>query len=144
MVDQNRENDLRGAIELMFFGYRSFTEGPDRILDKRGLNRMHHRILYFIGRASGCSVSDLLKTLKISKQALHSPMRQLIAMNLVSNDKSERDGRIRELKLTSAGRKLESQLTGTQMKQFESLFSSHGVNAEKAWRGIMRDMAGAE
>ncbi|MBX2881488.1 MAG: MarR family transcriptional regulator [Granulosicoccus sp.] len=144
MVDQNREDELRGAIELMYFGYRAFTEGPDRILDKRGLNRMHHRILYFIGRSPGASVSDLLETLKISKQALHSPMRQLIAMNLVSNDKAEHDGRIRQLRLTASGRRLEAQLTGTQMKQLASLFSSSGRSTEKSWREIMQKMADNE
>lgn len=144
MVDQNREAELRTAIELLYFGYRSFTEGPDRILRKRGLNRMHHRILYFIGRSPDCSVSDLLETLKISKQALHSPMRQLIAMKLVSNDKARRDARIRELKLTSSGRKLEAQLTGTQMKQLEVVFTAHGRSAENAWFEIMQELASTD
>ena len=134
MVDSNREAALREAIELIFFSYRSFTRAPDLILQKRGLNRMHHRILYFVGREPAGSVNDLLKVLEISKQALHNPLRQLIAMNLVSSSKSRSDARVKELRLTSAGKKLEARLTGTQILQLAEVFDQAGPEAEKAWR----------
>lgn len=141
MVDQKREQSLREAIELLFFSYRAFTRGPDLILEKRGLNRTHHRILYFVGRDPGLSVNDLLAVLDISKQALHSPLRQLIAMKLVSSNKSRFDGRVKELRLTSAGKKLEARLTGTQLLQLEEVFGQAGPEAEAAWRKTMQFLA---
>ena len=141
MVDSNREETLREAIELIFFSYRSFTRGPDLILEKRGLNRTHHRILYFVGREPALSVNDLLNVLEISKQALHSPLRQLLAMNLVSSSKSRSDGRVKELRLTSAGKKLEARLTGTQLLQLAEVFGHAGPDAEKAWRKTMHLLA---
>ncbi len=141
MVDQKREESLREAIELIFFSYRSFTRGPDLILEKRGLNRMHHRILYFVGREPALSVNDLLSVLNISKQALHNPLRQLVAMKLVSNSKSRSDGRVKELRLTSAGKKLEARLTGTQLLQLAEVFGQAGPDAEKAWRKTMHFLA---
>jgi len=141
MVDSKREESLRHAIELIFFSYRSFTRGPDLILQKRGLNRMHHRILYFVGREPGLSVNNLLSVLEISKQALHSPLRQLVTMKLVSNNKSRHDGRVRELRLTSSGRKLEARLTGTQVLQLAEVFGQAGPDAEKAWRKTMQFLA---
>jgi len=137
MVDLNRSNELREAIEALFYGYRAFTRGPDRILAKRGLNRMHHRVLYFVGRSPGLSVSSLLETLDISKQALNAPLRQLINMNLISSDQAIHDGRVRELRLTAEGRRLESKLTGTQMKQLETVFSNAGKGSEEGWRSVM-------
>ena len=136
-----REAQLREAIELLFFSYRAFTRGPDQILEKRGLNRMHHRILYFIGRDPGLSVNDLLKVLEISKQALHIPLRQLVSMKLITNDKSRLDGRVRELRLSSAGKRLEARLTGTQLLQLENVFATAGPKAEKAWRETMTLLA---
>ena len=141
MVDSKREESLRDAIELIFFSYRSFTRGPDLILEKRGLNRMHHRILYFVGRAPALSVNDLLNVLEISKQALHSPLRQLLAMKLVSSSKSRSDGRVKELRLTATGKKLEARLTGTQLLQLAEVFGQAGPEAEKAWRKTMHFLA---
>jgi len=141
MVDSQREQELHQAIELLFFSYRAFTRGPDEILEKRGLGRVHHRILYFVGREPGLSVSDLLHILQISKQALHLPLRQLLTMELVKNDKSKSDRRVRELKLTAAGKRLEARLTGTQLLQLESVFTSHGKKTEKAWKQVMQQLA---
>jgi len=69
---------MRGAIEQFFFAYRGFTSNPDRILEQRGLGRVHHRVLYFVGRNKGITVSALLGILGVSKQALHAPLRQLV------------------------------------------------------------------
>ncbi len=133
----NRDTELREAIELLFFSYRAFTRGPDQILSKRGLNRIHHRILYFVGRQPGLAVNELLSVLKISKQALHIPLRQLVSMNLIKNDKSNHDGRVKELRLTAAGKRLEERLTGTQILQLDNVFSEAGPTAENAWRKTM-------
>ncbi len=141
MVNPDREQQLRHAIELIFFSYRAFTSGPDAILEKRGLNRVHHRILYFVGRDPGLSVNTLFAVLQISKQALNQPLRQLITMGLIKNDKSHTDGRVRELRLTAAGRRLEARLTGTQLLQLESVFNEQGSKAEKYWHKIMQQLA---
>jgi len=120
MIDKHREQELRSAIELIFFSYRAFTRGPDEILEKRGLGRVHHRILYFVGRDPGLSVNELLKVLQISKKS---------------------DRRVRELKLTASGKRLEARLTGTQLLQLESVFASQGKKTEKAWRHVMQQLA---
>jgi len=148
MVDQkkdsnNSSSDAREAIELLYLGYRAFTRGPDRILGKRGLNRAHHRILYFVGRSPQLSISDLLEALCISKQALHEPLRQLVSMNLITRAKSVTDARVKQLELTSTGRRLEARLTGAQIKQLEAVFENTGADAEDAWREVMRELANA-
>lgn len=138
MVDINRKAELRTAIEAMFFAYRAFTSGPDRMLEKRGLNRVHHRILYFIGRQPGLSVTELLQVLQISKQALNMPLRQLLNMNLVGSEQSADDGRVRELRLTAEGKRLESKLSGTQMSQLQAVFEASGKDAEQGWHRVMK------
>lgn len=132
-----REDALRLAIEQFYFGYRAFTASPDRILEQRGLGRVHHRILYFVGRNPGLSVNSLLKMLNVSKQALNAPLRQLIEMRLVAMDTAVHDGRVRQLTLTTNGAKLESQLTGTQMKQLQAVFEQAGIKAETGWHQVM-------
>jgi DNA-binding MarR family transcriptional regulator len=118
MVDltSKRDESLREAIELFYFAYRAFTAGPDSILSNLGLGRVHHRILYFVGRNPNVAVHALLEILAVSKQALNAPLRQLIKGNLVSVRPDDHDRRFKRLALTQEGKKLEAQLTGTQMK----------------------------
>jgi DNA-binding MarR family transcriptional regulator len=141
MVDRKREDELREAIELLYFSYRAFTAGPDRILQKRGLGRVHHRILYFISRNPGLSVNELLEVLQISKQALNTPLRQLASMKLVDNSRAPHDARVRELRLTTEGKKLEARLSGTQMLHLEEVFAAAGPKAERGWRDIMQRLS---
>ncbi len=141
MVDIKNEQQLRHAIEMMFFGYRAFTTGPDRILATLGLNRMHHRILYFVGRDPSLSVNDLLTVLDISKQALNAPLRQLLSMKLVLSTPAKHDGRVRELRLTAEGIRLEKRLTGTQLRQLRKVLSAAGVEASAGWFDVMSQLS---
>jgi len=140
MLDQKRQNELREAIEHFYFAYRAFTSPPDRILEQRGLGRVHHRILYFVGHNSGVAVNELLTILGVSKQALNAPLRQLMEAGLISAETALHDRRVRQLRLTTAGQKLESQLTSTQMKHLHAVFEAVGPKAEAAWRAVMSSM----
>ncbi len=146
MIDQfslteQREKALRLAIEQFYFGYRAFTMPPDRILEQRGLGRVHHRILYFVGRNPHISVNALLGLLSVSKQALNAPLRQLVEMQLIAMDIAEHDRRVRQLTLTDNGARLEAQLTGAQMKQLQGVFEQAGSVAEAGWQEVMRGLA---
>ncbi len=140
MVDLKRQTDLRDAIEGMFFSYRAFTERPDRILERRGLGRVHHRILYFVGRNPGVSIKGLLDILDVTKQALNAPLRQLIEMKLLNVSANAGDRRVRNLDLTEEGKRLESELTGAQMRHLEAALSSAGPDAEAGWRQVMAEL----
>ena len=135
-----REAALRWAIEQFYFGYRAFTAPPDRLLDQRGLGRVHHRILYFIGHNPQLSVNSLLSILGVSKQALNAPLRQLIEMRLVTVNTAEHDRRVRQLELTESGGKLEAQLTTTQMKLLQAAFGQVGSKAEAGWHQVMQNL----
>jgi len=138
MIDQKKPDELEESIELFFFAYRAFTSRPDRMLEQRGLGRVHHRILHFVGRNPQIAVNALLGILGVSKQALNAPLRQLIEMKLVAVDVAEHDRRVKQLSLTAEGRQLETQLTGTQMKHLAAVFAAAGPQAEQGWRAVMR------
>ena len=141
MVDQNNSKDLHQAIESMFFAYRNFTAQPDKILANKGLNRIHHRILYFVGKNPGTSVGNLIAILKITKQALHAPLRQLLEMQLVRSESATVDRRSRCLSLTDKGKKLEQQLTSVQCELLAKAFSQSAGNALENWMQVMQSIA---
>lgn len=147
MVDQfslasaNRESELNQALELFHFAFRAFTAKPDQLLEARGLQRVHHRILYFVGRNPEIRVSGLLAILGVTKQALHAPLRQLMAMNLIQDSPDATDKRGKCLSLTSDGIKLEAALSGAQRKLLTQVFEQAGVDGELAWRKVMEQLA---
>lgn len=140
MIDVSNNDEILQAIELMYFGYREFTAGPDSLLEKRGLNRSHHRILYFVARQENLSVGELLDILGISKQALNTPLRQLTAMNLVKSRRSDDDARVKQLTLSANGRRLEKALTRSQRGLLNEVFASAGPTATAGWLRVMRKL----
>jgi len=138
----NNDQDLtRQAIEMLYFGYRNFTLQADRELEKRGLNRSHHRILYFISRNGETLQSELLTTLQISKQALNLPLRQLISMDLVTVSRAKTDGRVKLVELTKEGMRLEQRLTRHQRGLLDEVFAMAGSRSQEGWFRVMELLA---
>ena len=142
MIDLKDEKMLRAAIEHFYFAYRAFTAGADRVLEQRGLSRVHHRILYFVGRQPDLSMKDLLGVLAITKQALHAPLRQLIEMGLVVSGGDSADGRVRRLRLSGEGVRLEGRLSATQTALVGAAFAQAGEAGTAGWFAVMQEMAG--
>lgn len=125
-------------MEAFFVGYQAFTAKPDEMLAKRGLSRVHHRILFFIAKYPGLSMSELLTYLGVSKQALNTPLRQLLEMNLVQSEAAPDDKRKRLLGFTAEGAKLEQTLRREQVRLLQRAFSEMGEEAVEGWLAVNR------
>ena len=120
-------------MEAFFFGYQAFTAKADEMLARRGLSRVHHRILFFIAKYPDLSVKQLLGYLGVSKQALSTPLRQLLEMHLVQSVVAEDDKRRRLLGFTAEGAKLELALRREQAKLLQRVFGEAGEAAVNGW-----------
>ncbi len=123
-------------MEAFFFGYQAFTAKADEMLARRGLSRVHQRIVFFIAHYPGVSVKELLVLLGVSKQALNTPLRQLIEMNLVRSVAPETDKRKRLLELTADGVSFEKALRHEQVKLLQRVFAQAGEDAVNGWLAI--------
>lgn len=132
-----REEDLRQAMELLFFGYRDFTARADAILAKQHFGRAHHRAVYFVGRHPGITVSALLEILGITKQSLARVLSQLVRENYIMQKKGVQDGRQRLLHLTDKGRDLEKLLTTEQRARIAAAYKDAGAAAVDGFRKVM-------
>ena len=112
-----REDELRQGIEMLFFAYRDFTAEPDAILAEYGFGRAHHRVIYFVGRHPGITVSDLLDILRITKQSLNRVLKDLIGQGYVAQKPGSSDRRQRLLYCTEAGAGLAADLTRVQARR---------------------------
>ncbi len=142
MVDQ-RDGVLDEAQELLFFAFRNLTAEPDRVLAERRLSRVHHRILYFVRRNPGLGPGDLLRILRVSKQALARPLRELTAQGLLVGEAVPENRRRKRLALTPAGVRFERRLSELQRRRFAAAFEAAGPNAAASWRGVMKLLGGS-
>ena len=133
----DRQDELNLALESMHFGFRAMTYQPDQRLAQLGLSRIHHRLLYFVARHPGCSITELLQTMRITKQYLNRPLRQMLDRGYIKQTTDSDDRRVRRLDLSARGRKLEHGLSEVQRQRFADIFSQVGPTAEKHWREVM-------
>lgn len=126
----------RAAMQAFFFGYQAFTAKADEMLARRGLSRVHQRIVFFIAHYPAVSVKELLTLLGVSKQALNTPLRQLIEMDLVVSVVPPSDKRKRLLELTADGVRFEASLRREQVKLLQRVFEQAGEEAVNGWLTI--------
>jgi DNA-binding MarR family transcriptional regulator len=132
-----REEELRQAIEMLFFAYRDFTSEPDAILARLDLGRAHHRVIYFVGRNPGITVTELLGILKITKQSLSRVLGQVVAEAYVVQTTDTKDRRKRLLQLTEKGVELERVLTSNQRKRIARAYRDAGAEAVQGFRRVL-------
>jgi len=133
-----REEDLRGAQDLLFFAYRDFTRAADEVLEGLGMGRAHHRALHYIGRNPLIPVSDLLAILRITKQSLARVLNALVEEGYVTQQQGQVDRRQRLLALTDTGMALERQLFERQRERLANAYREAGAGAVDGFRRVMR------
>ena len=137
-----REEELRLAQDLLFFGYRDFTAGPDQILAELGMGRAHHRVLHFVGRRPGITVGELLGILGITKQSLARVLTPLVEQGYVLQATGRNDRRQRLLSLTAKGEALERRLFERQREWVMQAYREAGPVAVEGFRRVMRGLMG--
>lgn len=134
------DEQLKKGIEAMYFAYRGFTADPDRILDKYGYGRAHHRAIHFIQRSPGTTVNNLLAILGVTKQSLNRVLRTLVDDGLVESRVGTRDKRERHLHLTETGQQLESELSDAQRARMRAAYREVGPEAVDGFRQVLEAM----
>ena len=139
-----REQELRQGMELLFYAYRDFTAEPDKMLSGYGFGRAHHRVIYFVGRYPGMTVTELLRILRITKQSLSRVLGSLVQQGFVLQQADREDRRRRLLSLTDKGKALERALSEVQMRRIARAYRDAGIEAVEGFRQVMRGIVDAE
>ena len=134
------DDDLRRAMELLFFAYRDFIAEPDNVLSAHDFGRAHHRVVHFVGRNPGIVVNDLLAILKITKQSLSRVLSQLIREGFIEQATGVKDRRQRLLSLTDKGRRLELSVSADQRTRLAHAFDVAGDDAVAGFSKVLISM----
>ncbi len=132
-----REEELRQAMELLFFAYRDFTNEADEILSSYNFGRAHHRVIYFVGRNPGMTVKELLTILAITKQSLSRVLSQLVEEGFIEQRTGLTDRRQRLLYLTTKGQNLEHELSKNQSRRIAEAYRLAGADAVEGFRKVL-------
>ena len=138
-----KEKELRKIIELIFFSYRDFTEGPDKVLEKLNFGRAHHRVIYFVGKKKYITIKDLLKVLKITKQSLSRVLSQLVVDGYITVS-TGLDKRTKTLSLTNNGQNLEKNLSLIQANKIKTALVNFDEDAINSFKKILFEMIKAD
>jgi DNA-binding MarR family transcriptional regulator len=135
---------MRQAIEALYFAYRDFTRDADEELAHYGFGRAHHRVIYFVGRHPGMTVSDLLALLRITKQSLAPVLAQLVEDGFVVQRADDGDRRRRRLYLSAEAQALERVLTERQARRLRTAFRAAGEGAAEGFVRVLQAMIDRE
>ena len=133
------DKEVRKVIELLFFSYRDFTSGPDKILEKLNFGRAHHRIIYFVGKKNNITIKELLVVLQITKQSLSRVLNQLVNEKFIIVS-SGIDKRTKTLSLTEKGKRLENQLSTIQIEKIKRVINKFSEENINGFKEILYDM----
>ncbi|ANQ65333.1 MarR family winged helix-turn-helix transcriptional regulator [Staphylococcus equorum] len=132
---ESNNNDYENL--LFYFAYKTFINTADEIIEAYGLNRQHHRFLFFIEKVPGITIKDLLKSLEISKQGSHATLKKLKDEAYITEQPTETDKRIKALYPTEKGTKLVQELNKAQNDLFQDIQKKVGND----WYDIMEEFA---
>ena len=133
------DQEIRKVMELFFFSYRDFTQGPDRILEEINFGRAHHRVIYFVGKKENITIKQLLTVLKITKQSLSRVLNQLVKDGYIIVSTGI-DKRTKTLTLTKKGLNLEQELSKIQIKKIKKIMKNFNENEINGFKKILFNM----
>ena len=133
------DKEIRKVIELLFFSYRDFTSGPDKILEKLNFGRAHHRVIYFVGKKNHITIKELLVVLQITKQSLSRVLNQLVSEKFILVSTGT-DKRTKKLSLTEKGKKLENELSTIQIKKIREVINRFDLENINGFKQILYEM----
>ena len=133
------EKEIRKIIELIFFSYRDFTAGPDKVLEKLNFGRAHHRVIYFVGKKDKITIKELLGVLKITKQSLSRVLNQLVKEGFIVVSIGL-DKRTKNLSLTTRGLNLEKELSNIQIKKIKNVINNFNQEDIDGFKKILFEM----
>ena len=138
------DEEVRQALELLFFAYRDFTGEPDAILAADGFGRAHHRVIYFVMRNPSITVNRLLGILQITKQSLSRVLGQLVREGYINQETDSGDRRRRTLTLTAKGEALEAKLTDCQGARIRRAYELAGEQAVQGFKTVLAGIINEE
>lgn len=127
---------------LFYFAYKTYITTADKIIEQFGMQRQHHRFLFFICNKPGITQKELLQVLEISKQGSHHTLKVLKEKALIIEKPAQTDKRLKELYPTEQGYALIEELNAAQRQLMDEIFNEYGHDWYKVMEGLSQKREG--
>jgi Transcriptional regulators len=128
------------TLALFLFAHLALASDADKGLAEEQLNRTHHRILFLVDCRPGVTVSELVNLLRVTPQAINSPLRTLIDHGLIRQKESATDRRKRDLFLTEEGEALLATVTEVQFRRISAVFDLADAKVTEGFLSVLRGL----
>jgi len=135
-----RNQLINHALALHFMVQLSLAGDADARLKRRGLGRVHHRVLYFSHFAPGITVTELLSALDVQHQNIQRVLRQLVEHGYVIARQHPNDGRIKQLYSSRKGQKLLEFVGADQRERINHAYDRMTLRDVKSYFKVMSAM----
>tara|TARA_B100000963_G_scaffold361820_1_gene400026 strand:+ start:2451 stop:2888 length:438 start_codon:yes stop_codon:yes gene_type:complete len=133
-----KEKNLKDVIELLLKSYTSSFSDSEQTLKRNSLGKAHHRLIILIDNKPGLKVSDILNSLKITKQSLNRVIQDLIKKGLINLKKGEKDGREKKVFLTAKGIEFSNNLFNSQKSRILSAFKKSSPDEVLYFKNVLK------
>jgi DNA-binding MarR family transcriptional regulator len=127
-------------LGLFLFAHLNLAADAATELAALDFHRTHHRILYLVAGHPGTSVGDLISILRLTPQAVQSPMKQLNEKGYLEQRHSNTDRRKRRLFVTPKGASLVARLSRRQHSRLAEAFDLAGPTAVKGFLAVLANL----
>ncbi len=133
-----KEKNLKNVIELLLKSYTSSFSDSEQTLKRNSLGKAHHRLMILVDNNSGLRVSEILNSLKITKQSLNRVIQDLVKKGLISQKKGIKDGREKEIYLTTKGTEFSNNLFNSQKARILSAFKKSSPDEVLYFKNVLK------
>ncbi|AOX17108.1 MarR family winged helix-turn-helix transcriptional regulator [Kozakia baliensis] len=135
-----REEQVRSTYESLLLAWRELEAISDARLRDEKLGAAHHRVLFLVSTHPGCTMSDLLRRLNITKQSLNRVLQELVARAYLEQRNSEQDKRLRLLFLTPKGHAVENAVFDALRERMTMAYRDVGGQAVDGFRRVLASL----
>mgnify|MGYP005667815977 FL=1 len=133
-----KEKNLKNVIELLLKSYTSSFSDSEQTLKRNSLGKAHHRLIILVDNKPGLRVSEILNSLKITKQSLNRVIQDLIKKGLITQKKGEKDGREKEIYLSNKGVEFSNSLFNSQKTRILSAFKKSSPDEVHYFKNVLK------
>ena len=132
-----KNEELKTALELLFFLSKDLDNNLKPILKEVGYNRTHFSVIFLSSKSFSLTIKELLAILNIRKQSLSKVINKLKNDEIIILKKSKKDKRTKNIYLTKKGIKIENKFTEKQISIIAKAYKNAGTESINGFKKIL-------
>tara|TARA_B100001167_G_C16746921_1_gene293979 strand:+ start:180 stop:671 length:492 start_codon:yes stop_codon:yes gene_type:complete len=132
-----KNEELKTALELLFFLSKDLDNNLKPILKEVGYNRTHFSVIFLSSKSFSLTIKELLAILNIRKQSLSKVINKLKEDGIILLKQSKKDKRKKNIYLTKKGIKIEKKMNQILLNKISFAYKNAGKESINGFKKIL-------